>query len=215
MNFLPNTNCILFLEKNAFVRNISIEKFRMENNSIDITKYFIYCVGIIDGIRIVHPIQILAKTPHDGVISYKIRWWNNATHILPVKYMEFWIYSGVTLRKNFFLYQDKMSFLKSSFIYDFESKIYYRLQNLLNYLIIPEINPYAIPIYSLPTSSYKYYKFKKHKQKKLNKRYLELQTSCKKFLKKQNEFDYLKINFSLLYEELSKIISNKNGYTTK
>lgn len=207
--------CLHFLSNHNFIRNFSVEQFILENNfQFDISNYVIYCVGLIENQRIVHVVKFLGQNNSPGVTSYYIQWFNVACFPIGglIKHemdsVCFWVHSGVALRKNFFLFQDRMSLLKSSFIYDAKRDNYYRLVNLVNYLkpnIIENINT---PIYSSITKfSFPMKKTRKQSITTKDKKLLQLQKSLRKTVKNCNSFQYLEKTHIRLFEEITKIIN--------
>lgn len=207
--------CLRYLTNHNFIRNSAVENFVLENNfAIEIAKHIIYCVGIIDGQRIVHVIKIIGQNNAPGVTSYLIEWFNVACTPLDefdlstIDSVTFWVHSGVALRKNFFLYEDRMSLLKSSFIYDSKRNSYYRLVNLSEY-IVPNVHlNIQCPIYSSVSKiSFPVKRTKKLATVIVDKRLSQLQKSVRKTMKSCNSFRYLEKNYPRLFEEMSKIIN--------
>jgi len=210
-----NFECVHYLTNHNFIRNTSIEAFVLENNfSIEISNHVVYCVGIVDEKRIVHVIKFLGQNNSPGVTSYFIQWYNIACYPLSelgnyeIQNVSFWVHSGVALRKNFFLFQDRMSLVKSSFIYDEKRKNYYRLANLMTYLKPQYLENISSPIYSSPIKiSYPMKKNKKQSILSVDKKLVALQKSLKKTLKNCNSFQYVEKTYPRLFHEINNVIN--------
>ena len=51
----PDTNCLLYLSRNYFIRNLLFEKFlEKNNNQIEFENYICYSTGIANGKKIIH-----------------------------------------------------------------------------------------------------------------------------------------------------------------
>lgn len=154
---LPDPFCILYLQQNAFIRNISFEALLdRHNNQIPLETYMCYTVGLVDSKRVVNAFQFLYQSTNTKIKSYYIRWWNTAAHPAihfqtEFESIEFWVHSGMTLRKNFFLYDDRMSLFRSTFIYDPSVSYYFRLININDYISIPLKSNYQQQIFTSPT----------------------------------------------------------------
>lgn len=212
-----NIECVEYLIKHSFIRNVCYEDFVERHNfQIHLSDITCYCVGIIDNQRIVHAIRIIGQSPPPGVTSYFVQWFNNATYTLSelAKVDEefestfFWVHSGVALRKNFFLFDDRMSLMKSTFIYDKQSNSYYRLACLLPFLHFDYMPSDKFPIYSSPVKIYFTVKRAKKSLKNIpNKKRANLQKALKKVVKIHNSFHYLEKEHKRLFEEIQNIIN--------
>lgn len=212
-----NINCLEYLMEHSFIRNVCFEKFVERNNfQIQLSNLVCYCVGIIDETRIVHAIRIIGQSAPPGVTSYYVEWFNTATYTLKdlqQKNIEFdstcfWVHSGVALRKNFFLFDDRMSLMKSTFIYDERSYCYYRLACLLPFLKFEYIPSERFPIYSSPVKIYFTIRRNKKNAKVVpNKKQANLQKALKKVMKIHNSFHYLEKEHKRLFEEISNVIN--------
>jgi hypothetical protein len=220
----PDNERIQYLVNTSFLRNFPIDDFLKNNHyEIDLTLFICYCVGIINGKRYVHPIQMLSKTPSPGITSYEIKWWNAASTCrdttLPNENeydsFSFWSHSGVALRKHFFLFEDRMSLIRSTFIYDSITDRYYRLCSLLHYLYIPIVSPTGKSIFTSLTKNYSYQKVAKSKSNETNRKQKEdVRKYLKKFVKQFNHYNFLDKEYPRLFEEIIKITdTNKHGNT--
>lgn len=201
----PKTECIEYLKKHHFLRNYDVEPFlHRSKNQIDLSAHICYCVGIIEDIRFVQAIRLLHKTPLTGITSYFIEWFHCQNNEESV---QFWVHSGVTLRKHFFLFEDRISFIRGTFIYDEVLKRYYRLSSLLPFSYISEMSPPCEFIYATPIKKY-HFKKKKSTQTHLvckNKRLLQSHTQ--RFIRVNNINNYLEKEYPILFHEMKKIIS--------
>lgn len=212
-----NIVCLDYLMQHSFIRNVCFEDFVERHNfQIKLSDFICYCVGIIDNQRIVHAIRILGQSPPPGVTSYFIQWFNTATYTwdeimnneIEFESTSFWVHSGVALRKNFFLFDDRMSLMKSTFIYDKHTHSYYRLACLLPFLQFDYTPSDKYPIYSSPIKIYYTIKRPKKLNKAVpNKKRSNLQKALKKVVKIHNSFHYLEKEHKRLFEEINNIIN--------
>ena len=212
-----NIECIDYLMQHSFIRNVCYEDFVERHNfQIKLSDITCYCVGIIDNQRIVHAIRIIGQSAPPGVTSYFIKWFNTATYTwneimnneIQFDSTMFWVHSGVALRKNFFLFDDRMSLMKSTFIYDSYSESYFRLACLLPFLQFEYMPSDKYPIYSSPIKIYFTVKRVKNGIKNIpNKKRSNLQKTLKKVVKIHNSFHYLEKEHKRLFEEIQNIIN--------
>lgn len=215
MNF--DFQCVSYLSKQSFLRNPSVESFVMENDMlIDIQKYVVYSVGIINNQRIVHALRFIKQYQSPGVTSYYIEWFNVACYPCfsfnyqhpTIESVKFWVHSGVALRKNFFLYQDRMNLYKSTFLYDSKRGQYYRLIHLLPYIKLDFAIQIKSPMYSEVNKIFLHnHRKKKQKASSVNYNLLSLKKQCLKMIHSHNSFGYLEKSHPRLFEELTKIIN--------
>lgn len=215
----PNSQCISYLRTHQFIRNFSANHLYDVRKWQDMSVHVWYCVGIIQGERYVHCIRFLKKSPKPGITSYCIEWFNTAPfshlsrHEMPTHFesVRFWVHSGVALRKNFFLFEDRMSLIRSTFFYDEETKLYYRMSALLHYLEIPDEIPRQIQIYTSSNKCYCFQKrIKKRKFDEESKKKNHFVLSLKKFVENHNHRRYMELHYPKLFEEAQFIIS-QNG----
>jgi hypothetical protein len=210
---IPDIDCLIYLSQNSFIRNFPFEKFlEKNNNNIQLQNFICYTTGVADGKRIVHAFRFIAQSSNSKIKSYLIEWWNTAIHSVYFPHTEFtsiqfWVHSGMTLRKNFFLYQDRLSLFRSTFIHDLRSGNYYRLSYLNHFISIPEINNYQAQIFSQPG---KYYYQLKQRTKMISEYKSPVEKEIKKLLekiiKKKNLALYLKKSSSVLFQEIQKFV---------
>jgi|694.fasta_scaffold24604_3 hypothetical protein len=215
MNF--DFQCVSYLSNQSFLRNPSVEAFVIENNMvIDIQKYVVYSVGIINNLRIVHALRFIKQYQSPGVTSYYIEWFNIASYPCssfiyehpPIETVKFWVHSGVALRKNFFLYQDRMNLYKSTFLYDIKRGQYYRMIYLLPYLKLDFVTHIERPMYSEVDKIFLHnHRKKKQKAASLNYNLISLRKQCLRVIHCHNSFGYLEKSHPRLFEELTKIIN--------
>lgn len=213
-----DVDCIEYLTQHSFIRNVCFENFVERSNfQIKLSHQICYCVGIINNQRIVHTIRIIGQSPPPGVTSYFVEWFNSATYTLnelidkEVQFdsVNFWVHSGVALRKNFFLFDDRMSLMKSTFIFDRQSHCYYRLACLLPFLQFEYMPSDKYPIYSSPVKIYFTVKRVKKATKSIpNKKRINLQKALRKVVKIHNSFHYLEKEHKRLFEEINNIINH-------
>lgn len=210
----PDLDCIVYLTKNSFLRNFSFERFlERNNNEIPLQNFICYTTGIADGKRVVNAFRFLFQSSNSKIRSYYIQWWNTAAFDIYFPHTEFtslqfWVHSGMTLRKNFFLYNDRMSLFRSTFIFDIRSGNYYRLSALNHFLSIPEKSNFGQQIYSHPTKFYYYHKEKKSLPKD-NRPPIEKEIikALEKMMSKKNLASYLKKSSPLLFQEIQTFIT--------
>ena len=211
----PQYECIHFLTNTQFIRNVSIDQLLKNNNSsIDLSKYICYSVGIVDNHRIVNCITFLKQTPPNGVLSFEIKWYmpknfHEYDHDENMEYdsVIFWVHSGVALRKKFFYSEDRMSFLRSTFLHDPETNSMYRLSCIWSWVSLYQVKPLGSLIYNQPGQFYVYRK--KHNSKGENKsdrKFLDFKKACKRLLKSHNHSNYLNEKFPKFYTEIVKIV---------
>lgn len=207
----PQFEQLSFLSNNFFLRNFSIESFcEYHEYEIPINEYVCYNVGLINGKKYVQSFQILARFL-TGINSFHIRWWNTSfvkseEDLEKIDHCDFWVHSGISLRKNFFLFEDRFSLFRSSFLYDTNQKIFFRLFALEKFFKCPETTP-QLKIYSSPC---KFFLFKQrpcrgrpkrnHPKKEL-KKYLNL------ILKECNYQNTLQKENPTLFLEITKTLS--------
>lgn len=213
---LPSAACIHYLANHHFIRNFSAAHLYDIQKWKDVNFIIWYCVGVIEGKRYVHCIRFLKKSPKPGITSYFIEWYHTSVysqckkHEIPSHFesIRFWVHSGVALRKNFFLFEDRMSLIRSTFFFDEETKLFYRMSVLLPYLQIPEEIPKQVHIY---TTLNKYYCFQKRTKKRKYddefKKRNELVKSLKKLIENHNHHHFIECNYPKLFEEAQFIFS--------
>jgi len=209
----PDLACLDYLTKNSFIRNFSFDRLlERSNNTIPLQNFVCYTVGLVGSKRIIHAFRFLFQSPHSKIKSYYIQWWNTASfeEIDDNTILEsicFWIHSGMTLRKNFFLYDDRMSLFRSTFIYDPSSCNYYRLSAMTNFLSIPNQSNFQKQIFTAPGKFYYYHKkIRPHVETNNNPFKVEIMNLLKKILCKKNLVSHLQSTSPRLFEEIIKFI---------
>lgn len=211
----PSIYVVNYLTNTQFIRNLSLDQLLSDNPTIPISQYICYSVGIVDGHRIVNIIQILKQTPPNGVLSFYIRWYmpkyNNpiddqTDDFMEFDYVDFWVHSGVALRKKFFYAEDRMSFLRSTFMHNPSSDSLYRLSFIWPWVTLTQENPLGYPIFNKPGLSYIYKKKIKNKHDKNDRKAIDFKKHCKRLLKSHNHSSYVEKNFPSFYKEIIKII---------
>jgi hypothetical protein len=212
---LPSPSCIHFLANHSFIRNYNASHLFDTNVWKDTDIFIWYCVGIIYRKRYVHCIRFLKKSPKPGITSYLIEWFNTAPYSqldqneIPLHFdsVQFWVHSGVALRKNLFLFQDRMSLIRSTFYFDECTKLFYRMSVLLQYLNISEEIPRQVRIF---TSFNKYYYFQKRNKKRKfdenEKKRTDFLKALRKFIENHNHRHFIETNYIKLFEESQSIL---------
>lgn len=210
----PDVECLKFLQSTNIMRNYDCQHFlQANNNEINIEKYMCYAIGNIEGKRIVHSFRILARSSGTKNKCYKIEWFNTA--MSPTWHfnqyfdsVSFWVHSALVLRKVFFLYEDRMSLYRSTFIYDENSGTFFRLCSILQYLIIPSLCIYNCQIYTSPNEYFYCHIRAKENNKTIKKtpQLLELQKQLKRIISKNQNNYYLKTHHQQLSIEIDKFI---------
>jgi len=207
----PNYEQIEYLRNNHFIRNLRIdticEKYDFQ---IPINEFVCYNVGLINGKKYVQSFQIIARFV-TGINSFLIKWWNTAfcdnDFCYENTYCQFWVHSGISLRKNFFLFEDRFSLFRSSFLYDQRQRVFYRLFTLEKFFKCPEIIPLS-KIYSSPC---KYFLYKPHPcrgKPKRNQSKKELKKYLNLILKECNYQNSLQREYPSLFLEINKTITS-------
>lgn len=209
----PDIDCLNYLTQNSFLRNFSFDRFlERYQNQIPLQSFVCYTTGIADGKRIVNAFRILFQCSNSKIKSYYIQWWNTAafeTYTLNsfFKYICFWVHSGMTLRKNFFLYDDRMSLFRSTFIQDARTGYYYRLSALNHFLDIPEKTNFRQQIFSQPA---KFYYFQKLRKVEMTDARLpvekEIKKMLEKILQKKMLVAYLKKSSPELFDQIQNFV---------
>lgn len=200
----------LLLSKN-YVKNLSTYNFLERNNyKIEINNYICYCVGIANNKKQIHCFQILGANSNNKLRNLKIKWWNISYLKPQFDYVEFWVYSNLSLKKNFFLYEDRMSLFRSTFIYDEVSESFFRLSSLSSYLHFPEMFEVNDFIFISPDENY----FSKNKnicnkQEQKNPIFNEIEKKLTKLIENQIYKNYIKKNHKKLFDELNMFINLK------
>jgi len=145
----PEEECIQHLENQKYIRNdLPSHILRDHGYRFPLHQFCCYCVGIIDGEKVVECIQILFKSNTEKLSQFCLRWFHP---IKRNKSVIFWVNSGASLKKNFFLFTDKLNFFRSTFLYYPEMDTYFRLSSLLDYIYLPKWESKRNhPIYQTP-----------------------------------------------------------------
>lgn len=181
---------------------------------IPISNYYCYSVGSINGTKRIQIFRIINQLV-TGINTYKIQWWNTAfTEYSYINLDEsesvcFWVHSGGSLKKNFFLFEDKLNLFKSTYIFDRESSQFYRLMVFQKYFYFEEK--------ILKITDYIYTDYcKKHKQKVItekriknikNKGCIQIRKIANKLLNDYYLRNCLINQFPDLFREFHKIVN--------
>lgn len=207
MEIVPDLDCIRYLMNHSYFKNFSptllLEEYKYE---FPISQFICYCVGYIDGYRTVQCIRILNKSPSNKLSSLYIQWFSPDFN--EQKSCRFWVNSGVCLKYNFFKFEDKLSFFRSTFIYSSSLKQYYRLSSFYNFIQVEERNPRQETIFHSPTKHYVYRKnyILKNNEPMKERKKKEIKKMCHSFIKKHNLADFLQINYPALFQELNRVV---------
>jgi len=212
----PNFRNLNYLIKNNFIRNQTLDNFiESNNNSIELKNFICYTKGLIDDIVVVQAFSI-NKSYTTGIQSYEITWWNtfcidSQEEINNIEPITFWVHSGMSLRKNFFMFTDRFNLFKSTFIFDKITGVSYRLFEIKEYLNFNEFLPVNTKIFNNPT---KFFIFKKINRKRNISRKRKSPTKLIKLLllikKKCNFQNCLTRHYPKLLIEIDKIINDGN-----
>lgn len=207
----PNKNHIDLLLKQHFIRNNGNEFIlRRYNFCIPLHEIICYNVGFLNGKKHIQTFCILEGYT-TGISSFKIRWWNTifSDEETPITdFVEFWVHSGISLRKNFFLFEDRFSLFRSSFFFCEQENVFVRLSSIEKYLFFPEIIPYQ-KIFSSPTKIFYSHNLTFRKKTKRNKQKSPLKGYLKKILVDCNYQNTLEKKFPSFLVELHKILNDE------
>jgi len=213
----PNIKFIKYLIKNNFIRNKELDSFIEDNNnSIDLKKHICYTKGVIDDLIIIQSF-IINKSYTTGIQSFEITWWDTFNvdtqeEIDQIEPITFWIHSGMSLRKNFFLFTDRFNLFKSTFIFDRISEISYRLFEIKDYLSFTEEIPINTKIFNNCNKFFKFKKInKKRNQIRKRKSYPKLHKLLLIIKKKCNFQNCLTRHYPKLLIEIDKVIADGNS----
>lgn len=202
-------DCIEFLIKHHYIKNFSPEcllaDFRYQ---IPLSQFICYCVGIVNCKKAVHCLRIIQKTPSEKITTMSIEW--ILFHNEEQRTIQFWVSSGVSLKRNFFCHEDQLNFFRSTFIFYPELGRYYRLSNILNFISLQEINPMGESVY---TTHLKYHHYKKRidivEGGNTRKRKKEFKKAIKKLTLKFNVDGYIEKYHPTFYKQVT-FIQNDN-----
>jgi hypothetical protein len=214
MEIFPNIDHIYFLRNNIFIRNPSIDNFcRNYNYEIPISNFVCYNVGFIKGEKHVQSFRLLSNIS-SGINSFYIQWWNtmfvfNQDDIVDDS-VSFWVHSGISLRKNFFLFEDRFSLFRSSFIYDEKNKLFIRLF-LIEKFFIYQKTFICKKIFTTPSKCFLFRQRKNNGiRKRNNHKQKDLIRYLKSIIKECNFQNSLENQYPTLFEEIKKILK-QNG----
>jgi hypothetical protein len=211
----PDPFCLSYLANHHFIRNYPLTPFTQSSSLFSFFDKVWYCIGIIEGERYIHAVRFLNKTPKPGITSYYIEWFNTSPFSrlsideMPSHFesVHFWVHSGVALRKNFFLFEDRMSLIRSCFYYDEGTRLFYRMSSLISYLDIPDAIPTNLKIY---TTVLRFYCFQKRIKKRnyddLSKKKSDFVRCLKKFVECHNQRHFFQLTYPKLFEQAQFII---------
>lgn len=196
--------CLLNLTNQAYIKNVSTEALLRDfHYRIPLEKFICYCVGNVNGRKNVQCLRILKKTPSEKITTMFIEWISPTDRS---KTVQFWVGSGVSLKKFFFLNEDQLNFFRSTFIYYPELCTFFRLASIQNFLDIFEVNPMGEYIFSSPLKCHGYKrKIEIDNGRQSKKRKKDFIKGVKYFIKKYNVDNYILTHEPSLLVELQKI----------
>jgi hypothetical protein len=126
------------------VENYSLSEcihfLNIDGLGIYLDDYDIICVGLKNKNKHIYQLKILASSPRSKMLQ--------GPHELIINddqtSVQFWVWSLTTLRKNFFEFNDRFSFKRSSFLVLRKSEILLRLQCVRSILKIMRKHPHQI-----------------------------------------------------------------------
>lgn len=197
-------DCISHLTNQAYIKNVSTEALLQDfQYKIPIEKFICYCIGNVKGRKSIQCLRILKKTPSEKITTMFVEWFH-PTH--KKQTIQFWVGSGVSLKKFFFLHEDQLNFFRSTFIYYPELCKFFRLASIQNFLEIMEINPMGKFIFSSPIKCHGYKRrIEIDSGKQSRKRKKDFVKGVKYFIKKYNVDNYISTYELSLMQELRKI----------
>lgn len=220
----PNYNLINYLINSNCIKNYCSYNFAERNNfKINLTDFICYTLGNSNNRKYVNCFKFLGESCNYKLKNYYIRWWNSGCfedidQNVIFDYVDFWVHSGMTLRKNFFNYEDRMSLFRTTFIYDELTQTFFRLSQLSSFIVIPEMIIFKNIIFSSPEKYYYIEKIKKNKKEikksNKNKQLEEIQKKLNKIIVNKNYKYLIKKYNNKLFEELENFINLQNGDTT-
>lgn len=196
------TEHVIFLTNQNYVKNYPPSQFLREYNyKIPLENFVCYCVGVYNDEKVVHCLRIIMKSPSEKITTMQIEWFSPDSS--RNESVTFWVSSGISLKKNFFLHTDQLNFFRSTFIYSPSQSQFFRLSSIQNFLFIPEHNPMGQSIYNTPLKFYKYKrKLTSSPNKLLGKRKKEFIKDVQKLKNKYNIDGFVENNYKKLYVEL-------------
>jgi hypothetical protein len=209
----PEIECIHYLINHTFIRNLPYERFLEKHNLVlNLENFICYTTGSAAGKRIVHAFRFLSQSSNSKIKSYRIQWWNTASfetidHHSVLQSICFWVHSGMTLRKNFFLFDDRLSLFRSTFIYDRINGFYHRLSALNSFTLIPEISNCNQQIFTAPGKYYFHQRVPRLiSTSSVNPLQEEIRKQLSKLTCRKNVSIYLRKSFPQLYHEIHNFI---------
>lgn len=221
----PEIEHLNYLINRPTLRNFcSYDFLERHNFQINLANYICYTIGNSNNQRYINAFQFIGECSCHKLKNYYIRWWNTAEFDEYNKYshfdsIQFWVHSGMTLRKNFFIYDDRMSLFRTTFIFDPLSKLFFRLSYIIAYIFIPFLSSVNNFIFTTPEKHYFCRKItqKENKRKthiKIDPQINELQKKFSKIIKNKNYSRTIRKHNIKLFEELNNFIKIKDAGTS-
>ena len=207
----PDSDCVDYLTNHHYIKNHPPETLLKEfNYKIPLDRFICYCVGIIGEERKVQCIRILQKRPSDKLTTMNIEWYDpqgKRDEVTKQHHkIQFWINSGICLKRHFFLFEDKLNFFRSTFIHFPEIEQYYRLSSIFNFIDIPQVNPVHMKIYVTPLKKYCYKKPVSYSSEKSeNRKRKEIEKAVTRVFKKISIDPYFEQHYPVLFKEMNKL----------
>lgn len=214
---IPSKENLKFLQTNKYIRNTPLNNFLINNNyEIIISNYILYCCGTISNIRLINALRIKEATNTTDIVAYHIEWFNtslydNYDENIEFEKTTFWVHSGAALRKNFFIYEDKMSFLKSTFLFDQQTSSFYRLYNIYEFIKFNFISNQVITIYTSPHKKIikSIHEIRNEKLTILYKKRIFLK-EFQKLINTHNNLNFIEKNFNQLFNLIKELNEENN-----
>lgn len=203
---------------NSIKNQCPYDFLQRHNLRINLVDFVCYTIGNYQGEKYINCFKFLGESCCYKLRNYYIRWWNNATfesinNNTIFSSVDFWVHSGMTLRKNFFNYDDRMSLYRTTFIYDENSDSFFRLSYISSYLVIPSIDLNQTKVYK-SIDKYNYIeKRKKNKRQDIlsqnikNPQILEIQKKLSKIINNKIYKFIIKKQNTKLFEEITNFIN--------
>lgn len=206
------------INSNSLKNFCSFNFLERHNFKINLNDFICYTIGNSNGRKYVNCFKFLGQNCTYKLKNYYIKWWNTGTfetidNDTIFESIEFWIHSGMTLRKNFFNYDDRMSLFRTTFIYDSLNQTFFRLSYINCYLFIPELDNFKSIIFSKPQ---KYYINDKNKlknkkiishHKPKNLQLIEIQKKLRVIISNKSYRYLLKSQHNKLFDEIQNFIN--------
>lgn len=201
------------INSNSIKNSCSYDFLYLHNFVINLNEFICYTVGNSNGQKYVNCFKFIGESTSFKLKNYYIKWWNTACfneidENTEFSSINFWVHSGMTLRKNFFNYDDRMSLYRTTFIFDEVSNTFFRLSFIQAFLKIPKSDNLNQFVFSTP-DKYTLILKRKNNLNIISKELMliELQKKFKKILQNKLYVRVIKNQKTKLFEELDKFIN--------